>query len=67
MTKEDIKNSAELAELLDTKDAAQATFPGNSNLLLSYEPSEEVMGELEDFGRSLGRSLHRSQYGSSGQ
>lgn len=65
MIKENIKNSNELQELLDTKDRTQVVFPGDSNLLLSYEPSPEVVGELEEFGRSLGRSLHRRQYGAS--
>ena len=63
MAKEDISNSNELTELLETQGDTQALFPGNSNLLLSYGPSEDATAELEEFGRSLGRQLHRSQYG----
>jgi hypothetical protein len=66
MIKEDINNSKELTELLETQGPIQAIFPSNSNLLLSYSPSEEATAELEDFGKGLGRRLHRSQYGPGG-
>lgn len=65
MKKEDIKNSRELSGLLEAQGNSQAICPTNTNLLLSYEPSEDVIDELEDFGNSLGRSLHCSKYGSS--
>ncbi len=59
MIKENINNSNELTELLESKGGIQAVFPCDSNLILAYNPSEDGVSEAEDFGKSLGRSLHR--------